>query len=95
MTHNELSYHWHNIKYNYYSHSVANCGDPDLELLCTINNCTSTIVIENNEVPTEGNTVTFSCPPGLVLTGPSSATCAGNGEWEPDPSQLMCNKSSG
>ena len=83
----------------YSSHSVANCGRPDLdlEMLCMIhNNCTPTIIIESNEVlPVEGSTITFSCLPGLVLTGPSSATCAGNGEWEPDPSHLMCNKSSG
>ena len=94
-----MNYHITGTMYNSYysSHSVANCGHPDLEMLCMIhNNCTPTIVIENNQVlPIEGSTVTFSCHPGLVLTGPSSATCAGNGEWEPDPSQLMCNKSSG
>ena len=38
----------------------------------------------------EGSTVTFVCPPGLVLIGSSSATCTENGEWEPDPSGLMC-----
>ena len=40
----------------------------------------------------EGTQVRFSCSrsPGLVLTGPNESVCAGNGEWEPDPSQAMC-----
>ena len=43
-------------------------------------------------IPTfEGSTVSFSCPPGFVLTGPDSATCTGNGEWEPDPRGITCN----
>ena len=75
--------------------TVVYNNEYNLSVVCTITNCTSIIVIESNEVPTEGSTVTFSCPPGLVLTGPSSATCAGNGEREPDPSQLMCNRSRG
>jgi hypothetical protein len=39
----------------------------------------------------EGTNVSFTCPPGLVLTGPSVTMCMGNGEWEPDPSQIWCN----
>ena len=39
----------------------------------------------------EGSTVSFSCPPGFVLTGPDSATCTGNGEWELDSRKIMCN----
>ena len=38
----------------------------------------------------EGSEVRFSCSPELVLTGPNESTCAGNGEWEPDPSQARC-----
>ena len=37
-----------------------------------------------------GSSVTFSCSPGLVLTGPNSSTCMGNGEWEPDPRKAIC-----
>ena len=63
-------------------------------MLLTGNN--STLRIEESEVlPVEGNTVTFSCPPGLALTGPNSSVCNENGEWEPDPSQLTCNNSKG
>ena len=36
----------------------------------------------------EGNTVAFSCPLGMVLTGPNATTCMGNGEWEPDPREF-------
>ena len=46
-------------------------------------------------VPVDGSTVTFSCPPGFVLIGSSSAACTGNGEWEPDTRGLMCNESKG
>ena len=38
----------------------------------------------------EGTTVDFICPPGLVLNGTMSATCMTNGEWEPDPQNVMC-----
>ena len=38
----------------------------------------------------EGSQVRFSCSPGLVLTGSNESVCAGNGEWEPDPSQARC-----
>ena len=41
-------------------------------------------------LPKEGATLNFTCPPGLVLIGPNSTTCTGNGEWEPDPSGLTC-----
>ena len=41
-------------------------------------------------LPKEGATFNFSCPPGLVLIGPNSTTCMGNGEWEPDPSEVTC-----
>ena len=47
-------------------------------------------VVEFNDPALEQTTVTFSCPPGLVLTGPNSSTCMGNGEWEPDPREVKC-----
>ena len=42
-------------------------------------------------LPIEGNDFMFSCPPGLVLIGPNLAVCTESGQWEPDPSRLMCN----
>ena len=44
-------------------------------------------------IQVEGSTIRFSCLAGLELTGPNSAACTGNGEWEPDPSGVMCNES--
>ncbi len=38
----------------------------------------------------EGANVTFSCPPGQVLVGHNTSICIGNGEWEPDPREVMC-----
>ena len=74
---------------------TVNCGHP--ELISTMSNDS---VMNNDSVPSvradypdlpiEGRSIMFSCPPGWELTGPNSATCTGNGEWEPDPSGLMC-----
>ena len=47
-------------------------------------------VLGSDGLPVEGNTIRFSCPPGLVIVGPDSATCTEDGEWEPDPSGLWC-----
>ena len=38
----------------------------------------------------EGVNITFSCHGGLI--GPNSATCTGNGEWEPDPREVNCTR---
>ena len=38
----------------------------------------------------EGTNITFTCSPGLVLTGPNTSTCMGNGEWEPNPREVEC-----
>ena len=38
----------------------------------------------------EGSQATFSCPSGLVLTGPNSSTCTDSGQWEPDPLISTC-----
>jgi hypothetical protein len=69
---------------------IAKCDNP--ELLFTSGSATTPRVEGfDGMVPTlEGHTVSFSCPPGFVLTGSDSATCAGNGEWEPGPRGIMC-----
>ena len=40
-----------------------------------------------------GTSVSYSCPPGLTLTGANTSTCIGNGEWEPDPREVNCTES--
>ena len=61
---------------------VGNCGDPTL--LLPVNNSVPSVE-SYDDLPIEGSTVRFSCPPGSVLVRSSSATCTENGEWEPDP----------
>jgi hypothetical protein len=72
---------------------IANCGYPDFELLLNISNESIPRVMDyNDDLPArEGTTIIFSCPPGLDLIGSSSATCTGNGEWEPDLRTLLCD----
>ena len=49
------------------------------------------IIVYGNLYPAiEGTSVTFSCPPELVLTGSNTSMCMRNGEWEPDPQELKC-----
>ena len=38
----------------------------------------------------EGKFITYTCPPGFILTGPNASVCTGNGEWEPDPGRVDC-----
>ena len=38
----------------------------------------------------EGQFITYTCPPGFILTGPNASVCTGNREWEPDPGQVDC-----
>ena len=47
-------------------------------------------ITADSDLTLEGTNTTFSCPPGMVLTGPTTATCMGNGEWEPDPTEVQC-----
>lgn len=70
--------------------SVVSCGRPEL------------FTASNDSVPNiegilsaQGSTVMFSCPPKMELLGPPLSTCTMNGEWEPDPSGVMCNDSKG
>ena len=40
--------------------------------------------------PIEGQFITYTCPPGFILTGPNVSVCMGNREWEPDPGEVDC-----
>ena len=43
----------------------------------------------------EGTVVNFVCSSGLILIGnTSAATCMANGNWDPDPNELMCSEGS-
>lgn len=80
----------HDNKFSLHYIIVVFCGHPKLLPTCKFSN-DSVPVIENYDgFSVEGSTIKFSCPPGLVLSGPSTATCTENGEWEPDPGQLIC-----
>ena len=48
----------------------------------------------DGDPPLEGTNITFSCLPELILTGPGTSTCMGNGEWEPDPREVECKGNS-
>ena len=48
------------------------------------------IVNEEQDLVMEGSSVTFTCPPGRILTGPNTSTCMGDGQLYPDPRKLDC-----
>ena len=57
---------------------AANCGYP-------LSGSSSSLLVANFSDPaTPGMVVVFGCSEDLVLTGPGSAACMDNGEWEPD-----------
>ena len=63
---------------------AAKCEDPTSQINSSVT------VLGNRNLAVEGHNVMFSCPSGLMLTGPNISTCMGNGEWEPDPGELKC-----
>ena len=44
------------------------------------------------ESATEGSEITYHCPPGYLLSGPSTATCTSNLTWVPNSSEVNCTK---
>ena len=50
-----------------------------------------TVDTVSQEYPlTEGQFITYKCPPRFVLIGPNASVCTGNGEWVPDPGEVDC-----
>ena len=48
-------------------------------------------VIGYGDPALEVTTIILECSsPNLVLIGPTTTTCIGNGEWEPEPREVMC-----
>ena len=66
--------------------AIKICGNPAPDNLVD-----NSVSISGYTAPAmEGTTVTFQCPPGLVLDGTNSSTCMENGEWEPPPCEVHC-----
>ena len=63
-----------------------NCRNPT-EL---VDDSTTIIGYSLGEPAIRGANLTFTCTSGLVLSGPNTSTCMGNGEWEPDPREIEC-----
>ena len=78
------------------AHFIAKCNNPEMLFTYDMYNDTVPRVEDHDDmVPIlEGHTVCFTCPPGFTVTGADSITCAGSGEWEPDPRGIMCNNMS-
>ena len=55
------------------------CGSPEAQI------GDSVTVSGYTDPAVEGTSVTFHCPPGLVLDGAKSSICMENGKWEPAP----------
>lgn len=47
-------------------------------------------VVEYTDTTLEGSNITFSCPPGIVLTGPNKTMSMNIEQWEPDLSRVKC-----
>ena len=50
----------------------------------------SIIITGSTKAATRGTNMSLTCNSGLMLSGPSTSTCMGNGEWEPDPREAEC-----
>ena len=49
------------------------------------------VVVGSQDSPLiEGQFITYTCPPGFILTGPNMSVCTGNRELEPDPGEVDC-----
>ena len=67
---------------------TAKCYNPGVVIIADL-------IIDGFEDPAlEGENITFTCNNGLILVGPNSSTCMGNGEWEPDPREVNCTGAS-
>lgn len=74
----------YNGAYTYNVHTVT------CDSMATQNDNSTMVIMNYTDPAVEGSNVTFSCPSGLILTGPSVATCMRNGKWEPDPREVAC-----
>ena len=70
---------------------IANCGHPEL-LSLTIGNDSIQRVVDYDDLPVEGSTITFSCPPGLELIGHQHVWGMENGNLTQLGSRVMIQK---
>ena len=70
-----------------YTHNAVSCNYPPAQLLHP-----PVIVVTGSEdnPPIEGQSITYTCPPGFMLNGTNTSVCMRNGEWEPDPGEVDC-----
>ena len=78
----------HSIEYRsqdipYLAFNTAKCDRPVLQ-------STFITITGFSDPAIQGTNITFTCPPGLVLTGPITSTCMENGEWDADLWSLRC-----
>ena len=60
----------------------ANCGDPTVP--------TNGYIYGTYQNTTEGTVIEFGCDSGFVPAGNTTAVCALDGRWIPDPATLVC-----
>ena len=68
-----------------YTHAVT-CDYPPTQLFYGH----VVVVTGSDSPPVEGQFITYTCPPGFVLTGPNMSACMENKEWEPNPGKVKC-----
>jgi hypothetical protein len=66
---------------------AGRCEDPLLSI-----SDDSVIAMGYLDLAVNGTVVTFSCPPGLTLSGPDSVMCTHTGQWEPAPTAVNCSE---
>ena len=59
----------------------ADCGDPSLPMNGFVMAYDSTL---------EGSQIVLQCNPGFVPSQQMMSVCAANGNWNPDPAELVC-----
>ena len=67
-------------------HTIVTCDYPPTQLHHPV----AVVSGSQDSPPIEGQLITYTCPPGFILTGPSMAICMGNREWEPGPEEVDC-----
>ena len=71
---------------NNITHIIVTCDHPPTQLFCG----PVVVVMGSGSPPIEGQFITYTCPPGFILTGPNVSVCTENREWEPDPGDVEC-----